>query len=257
MSSSTNFTDCSEDYKSNHVGDGRDSHELLLSGFSKLNIIERHQKRRLFLMVGMMVLLCINLLWSLGLFFTSIRAKTTGPSLIHSPAREAVFWEKVVSNSTVEFDPTNVYKGEPRPELDKAWEESYLQWSQIIVSEGDLKAIDRTSIRLTDGSGYLGTLGVFHQLHCLDYIRKYMYPDYYHSAETPMRNRQHVDHCIDEIRLSILCHGDISVITWGWKDTEATPYANFKVEHECRNWDSILGWTKAHQADQSAVVRPA
>ena len=65
-----------------------------------------------------------------------------------------------------------------------------------------------------------------------------------------------IDHCIDEIRLSIVCHSDISVITWGWKDTEATPYANFKVEHECRNWDSILEWTKAHQADQNAIVRP-
>ena len=66
-----------------------------------------------------------------------------------------------------------------------------------------------------------------------------------------------IDHCIDEIRLSIICHGDISVITWGWKDTEATPYANFEVEHECRNWESILEWTKAHQANQSAIVRPA
>ena len=107
-----------------------------------------------------------------------------------------------------------------------------------------------------------------------DYIRKYMSPDYYHSAETPVRNWQHVgrlpdsmvsikiltvlciDHCIDELRLSITCHSDISLITWGWNDTEATPYANFKVEHECRNWDSILAWTKARQVDQSAIVRP-
>ena len=65
-----------------------------------------------------------------------------------------------------------------------------------------------------------------------------------------------IDHCIDELRLSVMCHGDISLITWGWEDTEATPYANFKVEHECRNWDNILEWTKAHQANQSAIVRP-
>ena len=37
----------------------------------------------------------------------------------------------------------------------------------IVVSEDDLEAVNRTSIKLTEGSGFLGTLGVFHQIHCL------------------------------------------------------------------------------------------
>lgn len=99
-----------------------------------------------------------------------------------APAREAVAYEKVITNSTI--DSMNKFKGFPRPELDEAWEDGYLRCRRgnamsessgstnfigpnIVVSEDDLKAVNRTSIKLTDGSGFLGTLGVFHQIHCL------------------------------------------------------------------------------------------
>lgn len=37
----------------------------------------------------------------------------------------------------------------------------------MVVSKEDIKAVNRNSIALADGSGYLATLEVFHQLHCL------------------------------------------------------------------------------------------
>jgi len=37
----------------------------------------------------------------------------------------------------------------------------------MVVSEEDIKSVNRSSIALADGSGYLATLEVFHQLHCL------------------------------------------------------------------------------------------
>ena len=42
-----------------------------------------------------------------------------------------------------------------------------LKGQNLVISGDDLKAINRTSIALADGSGYLATLDVFHELHCL------------------------------------------------------------------------------------------
>ncbi len=81
----------------------------------------------------------------------------------------------------------------------------------MVVSEEDIKAVNRSSIALTDGSGYLATLEVFHQLHCLyahsfptfpttctdgelsrDYIRQYISKDYYITPETEQRRFEHM-----------------------------------------------------------------
>lgn len=45
-----------------------------------------------------------------------------------------------------------------------------------------------------DGRGYLGTLNVYHELHCLKRLHQYMYPDYYFGDLTPEQhelNRLH------------------------------------------------------------------
>lgn len=81
----------------------------------------------------------------------------------------------------------------------------------MVVSEEDIKAVNRSSIALADGSGYLATLEVFHQLHCLcvhsfpihrgsatddglfrDYIRQYTSKDYYPTPETEQRRFEHM-----------------------------------------------------------------
>ena len=46
---------------------------------------------------------------------------------------------------------------------------------QIVVSKSDLEKINRTSIELLDGSGYMVTLDVFHELHCLVSIGKSLF----------------------------------------------------------------------------------
>ena len=79
----------------------------------------------------------------------------------------------------------SVYKGDPRPEQTAAWAEYHdcevSFWADaskvkililclvqlITIDEADLKAINRSSIPVPDGSGYLAMLDVFHEIHCL------------------------------------------------------------------------------------------
>ncbi|MCJ1420489.1 hypothetical protein MMC32_006846 [Xylographa parallela] len=261
--------------KSDHSFAQSESYEKLLGEQTLSQAPEQSHNRHRIIYLLFGLFFAVNALWTLLLISKSFEQSDChggGPDLIYSPARDIISYEVVTTHS--EIDSMNAFKGLPRPELDQAWNEAYLycdglplsfcggyladmlEGPNIVVSSEDLKDINRTSIELADGSGYLGTLSVFHQIHCLDYIRKYIFREDYPSLEAPERRWQHVDHCFDEIRLSLMCHGDIALTTWSWNATEATPYANFNVKHECRNWDSILAWTKAHQANHSAIIRP-
>ena len=39
--------------------------------------------------------------------------------------------------------------------------------NNLVLSKEDLRNLDETSVPLRDGSGYLGTFSIIHQLHCL------------------------------------------------------------------------------------------
>ncbi|MCJ1360353.1 MAG: hypothetical protein MMC33_010358 [Icmadophila ericetorum] len=176
-----------------------------------------------------------------------------GPDLIYSPARKAVRYETVLMNNSI-YD-TSPFKGAPREEQTDAWDE-YARWQNLVISGDDLKAINRSSIVLADGSGYLATLDVFHELHCLNIIREYIHRDYYQSRESPHMQFIHADHCLDTLRQIVQCHGDVSIVTFDWVEHQHDPFPNFLVNRECRNWDSILDWAKEHQADHDLIVRP-
>ena len=112
-------------------------------------------------------LLILNVLWSTFLVFYSSgeSGNALAPNLIISPARSAVAYEVVSTNSTL-YD-ANPFRGRPNPEVTAMWHNSYSQWEHIVISEEELKAMGRQSLPLADGSGYLAVLEVFHQLHCL------------------------------------------------------------------------------------------
>ncbi|KAL9077675.1 MAG: hypothetical protein Q9161_000047 [Pseudevernia consocians] len=102
------------------------------------------------------------------------------------------------------------------------------------------------AIALPDG-GYFGTLTVFHELHCLKRLHRYMYPSYYFpnlSDQEKEDNRYHNEHCIDMLRQSVMCHGDTTPLTMRWGRTAKMPLANFSSPHECVSWKGINEWAK-------------
>jgi hypothetical protein len=66
--------------------------------------------------------------------------------------------------------------------------------------------------------------------------------------------RMHVDHCIEALRISLMCHAD------------TTPYliindptapqgtrADFSPHHKCRNFDRVREWTRENQLSNPRV----
>ncbi|KAJ5761269.1 hypothetical protein N7520_008425 [Penicillium odoratum] len=96
------------------------------------------------------------------------------------------------------------------------------------------------------GTGrYLASLDVFHQLHFVDLLRKNIHREYYDKHEgsfagAPKRVIEgHLEHCIETLRQMLMCHGDISLLTYNWVAGRDMPYPNFNTIHTCKKWEKI------------------
>ncbi|KAI9788581.1 MAG: hypothetical protein M1816_006830 [Peltula sp. TS41687] len=94
------------------------------------------------------------------------------------------------SRSLVTFEAelfsSSVYKGQPRKELDEAWEK-LVDHPMILADYRTLQAFDgRTTKKPTKGidDHYYATVEVFHHLHCLDITRKFIWRDHYGHVDT-------------------------------------------------------------------------
>lgn len=179
------------------------------------------------------------------------------------PARDAVNYERVTLD-------TNIYEqsdfiGQPRPEMDAAW-------------DGLLKCEFCTSIlkvawSLTEAFGYIDQyqavqpsefageqsvgindvterlliqLEAYHTLDCLNFVRKFAFRTYYNMTDS-MANVQRFGQCLDRVRQTTMCYGDVSVSTYVWREGHLMPFPNFRLAHECRDWGSIEQWAEEHK----------
>ncbi|KAF1964142.1 hypothetical protein BU23DRAFT_575930 [Bimuria novae-zelandiae CBS 107.79] len=141
----------------------------------------------------------------------------------------------------------NLTLGDRTPFTKASSKEVDARWDSISAPPGEVGTIKvqkeyleqngLRSVEVADGSGYLATVDVFHQLHCL-----------ISPIDNPLWE-DHVAHCLDSIRLSLQCNADVSLITWKWIKGYGNPWPDFRAKHECRNWDDVLDWTKEHRFD--------
>jgi len=145
----------------------------------------------------------------------------------------------------------------------------------ISKEELDRLGLPENSLKIkhphTGKEGYRAALEVFHQLHCLNLIRQAVYKDYYKTqysdvseAESKEDLQGHVgrqiepsarpsragltgaDHCIETLRMNLMCQSDIGVFTfrlypeYGYADDDYWP--DFSTLHTCRNFEDIRTW---------------
>ncbi|KAH6675787.1 hypothetical protein B0J14DRAFT_372239 [Halenospora varia] len=91
-------------------------------------------------------------------------------------------------------------------------------------------------------------LAVFHQLHCLDGIRKGYWTVYDAATEGRkiveedipfMASPPHIRHCIDLLRNSLMCQPDLTVEA---KDMKKGGVTGFGTEHTCKSWNQLNDW---------------
>ncbi|TDZ30922.1 hypothetical protein C8035_v001987 [Colletotrichum spinosum] len=134
---------------------------------------------------------------------------------------------------------------EPNPEIDEMWEDITNE-AIIPVTEAEVIALKKDpsvavmlpeEYRINNEKTYLGHALVFHRLHCLDYIRKAVYKDYYYpngTDEVPM-HAQHVAHCMAMILDHLTCAGDPGIYLYQWYEHTEIPLPDANTWGKC--WD--------------------
>ncbi|KAE9395136.1 hypothetical protein BT96DRAFT_862126 [Gymnopus androsaceus JB14] len=157
-------------------------------------------------------------------------------SLVYSPAQSALRYQSLRFNGSFGTHLTE-YQVEPSEALDEKWHDLFRYGiSRIPASEAE-KLLHKTVPIPGDEEHYIVSLDVFHQLHCLNVIRKQLYPDYYTPEPTV-----HVDHCVDMLRQALSCNVDITPIPWKWSRSEQATLPVMDGTHQCVDFENIQKW---------------
>lgn len=57
-------------------------------------------------------------------------------------------------------------------------------------------------------------------------------------------NTVHIDHCIDQLRQSLMCTADVSPIPYQWYDSLDSYMPATGSVHTCRDFEAIHKWAK-------------
>ncbi|KAM7186574.1 protein of unknown function (DUF3328) domain containing protein [Naviculisporaceae sp. PSN 640] len=143
-------------------------------------------------------------------------------------------------DATLIRDPNNpdrIYRMPPSPEVDAAWDR-ITHIGMHILTRQEVEALGKNATECTKsqpdwGYGpdtYIAEIDVFHQLHCLDALRRtnVLHYDYYwgskYGYEPPVMFESHVDHCIDVLRQSIMCNADVEMLMWNCRGLAAPAF---------------------------------
>ncbi|CEJ81373.1 hypothetical protein VHEMI01504 [[Torrubiella] hemipterigena] len=218
---------------------------------------ERYQPRRPsplhWLMHGLSVLVIFTLVIHVYFERGANTSREDKASRHYSPLWDVVkYSERVYDHVLIDMNESpSPFKGKPRPELDAAWA-GIMNQSLILITEDEMKRINQPIENAYGHDGkYFAFVEVFHQLHCLNLVRKFIhresYPDYTSFHDDPGMVDYHVDHCLDVLRQKIMCDSDIDLIVYNDRSRQKlAPEPRFDIQHTCRNFEDIRQWTLAH-----------
>ncbi|KAH8812254.1 hypothetical protein F5884DRAFT_305938 [Xylogone sp. PMI_703] len=97
-------------------------------------------------------------------------------------------------------------------------------------------------------ASYVGIVGVFHQLHCLSRLRYIIsHPDRFGEFEGQGIAETHKMHCIEYLRQSIMCLGDVTVEPVGFDEDTLSYIAAIEPVRQCRKFDLLYNWAKKEE----------
>jgi hypothetical protein len=134
----------------------------------------------------------------------------------------------------------------------------------FLEKDRDLPKLDPLPERpIVKTAGFYGGTDMQHSLHCLNAVRKHLDLDYYESSMTlPMEYRRiHIDHCMDQLRQAVMCHGDLTPVTLKpvWVGGESGKHEKLYLlgqterMHTCRRWEDIREWV-TERGEEGGVV---
>ncbi|EQL01721.1 hypothetical protein OCS_02574 [Ophiocordyceps sinensis CO18] len=161
----------------------------------------------------------------------------------------------------------SIYRQEPSEEVDAAWRQLGdtrlfpLTREEVLSIGKNPEDIVRFPQSFGLGEAYAGRLEVFHQVHCLDALRREAYFGHYYSKaypngwnDTSEMHRIHLSHCVEYLLSSILCQASTDIYTHVWTDGVPHPFPDFHNNRKCRDYDTIKRWHDRNAVDVAEFV---
>jgi hypothetical protein len=122
----------------------------------------------------------------------------------------------------------------------------------VQISGREAAGISRPTSKISKNPDfYITSLDVYHQLHCLNDIRKSIIQYNITGEKLDRLQTMHKFHCIDSIRQSLMCNADLSLIHWYWAPHPGKHFPNATTTHICRKWSKIEEWAVEHRLDEN------
>lgn len=87
-------------------------------------------------------------------------------------------------------------------------------------------------------------------------MRQWVYRDHYLPNLTEAEyteNKVHIDHCMELLRVTIMCRGDTSLSTFNWLERPdgltAVTETRDVAYHSCVNYDHLMHWVRDRSLD--------
>ncbi|KAM7195062.1 protein of unknown function (DUF3328) domain containing protein [Rhypophila sp. PSN 637] len=172
-------------------------------------------------------------------------------------------------NTTLLLGPNpSIYRQPPSHEVDLAWDRiGDLRLIPLTAEEVIAIGQDPSSaVKFPPNFGlgpdtYAGRLDVFHQIHCLDALRREAYFDHYYSGVFPggpktvsKMHSLHLSHCLEYLLQRIVCQASTDVYTHMWTDGVEHPFPDFSVDHTCKDFEGIKKWHEENAVDVDRFV---
>lgn len=153
----------------------------------------------------------------------------------------------------------------PNDDADDVWGEWELRRIYPVTRDEILRmgSDPSTAVKLEDvhwGLGddaYAASWDVYHQLHCLNSLRKMAYSNYYnltHPRAHPDKANKHeihLNHCVDMLMQALQCSGNVNLITLRWIETQDYPFPDFSINRQCVDFQAMTEWRKEKSPDMS------
>ncbi|TQV96996.1 hypothetical protein IF1G_04236 [Cordyceps javanica] len=142
-----------------------------------------------------------------------------------------------------------IYGEEPIGTAKEAWLSMIPKGKGFIVVKNDTQLPHMPGLR-RPAHEQKACVAIFHQMHCL-YIT---YKAYWNARggqfdEIPP---EHLIHCWDYLRQSIMCAGDTSL---EWVNKEETfQTSGWGFQHTCKNFDAIFEWTESNRFTEKVEI---
>ncbi|KAH0596114.1 hypothetical protein MHUMG1_05975 [Metarhizium humberi] len=144
-----------------------------------------------------------------------------------------------------------IYGEEPVGTAKEAWLSLIPKGKGFIVVKNDTELPNMPGLRHPEHEQH-ACVAIFHQLHCL-YIT---YAAYWNARAGNFDDipPEHLIHCWDYLRQSIMCAGDTSLEWVHRLDSPPGETSGWGFQHTCKNFDAIFDWAESHRYTETVEI---